>query len=263
MLTRIDVETAGSEAKEINCNKVFSSRLTLRKFNRYAMSYCINRRAVPSSFEKSVTQKPTSIKSALSWLILAAILSSTFLTLLASFLTPDTNMIASTISDVAAGPFDWVQDMGLYILSAALCVLAYGMHKLDEKRWHWKAGVVTMLVMAAAITIMGGYEQYGDGNSRGLVIHGYLVYTFGGAFCAALLLSIPALIQRDYRWLPLNILYLLTWSAVSVYYYSMGTGWDGLVERLLGLGYLAWLGLLVLSPCGRTLGRDDASCSNG
>lgn len=180
----------------------------------------------------------------ISWLALGCIAISVVLTIVASLLTNDANMVASTISDVAAGPYDWVQDLGLYILSVGLCGLAYSMLHLPACQWHWRAAVTTLPIMALSVTVMGFYQEYGDGDNESGVIHVYFVYMFGASFLALLLLSIPSLMRHNSWWRPLNLTWFCVWLAVAIYYFKMGTGWDGLVERGLGLAYLAWMFLL-------------------
>jgi hypothetical protein len=169
---------------------------------------------------------------------------ATLLTIVGSLLTPDANMVANTISNVAAGPYDWVQDIGFYILSAGLCALAYGMAHLPSTRWYWHGAVAMLPIMAIAVTVMGVYQEYGDGDNESGEIHMYLVYVFGGSFLALLLLSIPGLMRHNSWWRPLNLTWFCVWLAVAIYYFNMSTGWDGLVERGLGLAYLAWMFLL-------------------
>lgn len=178
------------------------------------------------------------------WFAVFCIAMSTLLTVAASLLTPNTNMVANTISNVAAGPYDWVQDAGFYVLSAGLCALAYGMYDLHTSRWHWLAAIATLPTMAVAVTVMGFYQEYGDGDNESGEIHIYLVYAFGISFLALLLLSIPHLREHHPWWRPLNLSWLVLWTAGACYYFKMGTDYDGLVERALGLAYLAWMLLL-------------------
>lgn len=182
----------------------------------------------------------------IAWLTVACVGISIVLTLVASVLTPDANMIASTISDVAAGPYDWVQDLAFYILAFALLAMAYAMAQFSSTAWHWRAAIATMPIMAFAVVVMGFYQEYGDGDSNqdGIVIHIYLVYLFGLAFLSLVLLSTPTLASRHRWWWPLNLVFFTIWTALTVYYFSMGTQWDGLVERIIGLAYLGWLFLL-------------------
>lgn len=179
----------------------------------------------------------------IAWLTVACIGISIVLTLVASALTPDANMISSTISDVAAGPYDWVQDLAFYILAFALLALAYGMSQLSSSTWHWRIAISTMPIMAIAVVVMGFYQEYGDGdsNQKGVVIHTYLVYAFGLGFLTLVALSTPTLASRHSWWRPFNIVFFILWTALAVYYFNMSTGWDGLVERVLGLAYLGWL----------------------
>lgn len=178
------------------------------------------------------------------WFAVVCIAMATLLTFVGSLLTPDANMVADTISDVAAGPYDWVQDAGFYILSAGLCALAYGMNHMHTRRWHWRGAIATLPTMAVAVTTMGLYQEYGDGDHEWGEIHIYLVYLFGFSFLALLLLSIPHLMEHNRWWRPVNLGWFVLWTGGAAYYFSMGTGYDGLVERALGIAYLAWMFLL-------------------
>ena len=180
------------------------------------------------------------------WMSVVCVGISIVLTLVAPVLTPDANMITSTISDVAAGPYDWVQDLAFYIVAFALFGLMYGMWRMSASSWHWHGAMATLPIMAIAIVIMACYQEYGDGDSNrnGLVIHTYLVYIFGIAFLSLVALSTPTLASRHGWWRPLNISFFVIWTSATAYYFNMSTAWDGLVERIIGLAYLGWLFLL-------------------
>lgn len=71
-----------------------------------------------------------------------------------------------------------------------------------------------------------------------------LVYAFGISFLALLLLSTPHLTEHNGWWRPVNLSWFVLWIAGACYYFNMGTDYDGLVERVLGFAYLAWMFLL-------------------
>lgn len=197
------------------------------------------------------------------WFAVFCMALATLLTLVASLLTPDANMVANTISDVAAGPYDWVQDAGFYVLSAGLCALAYGMYDMHTRQWHWRMAIATLPTMAVAVTVMGFYQEYGDGDHEWGEIHIYLVYTFGFSFLALLLLSIPHLVTHNSWWRLVNLWWIAIWTAGAIFYFNMATGYDGLVERTLGFAYLAWMFLLAWRLAiegGSPWGKQAAAC---
>ncbi|MFD0918024.1 DUF998 domain-containing protein [Pseudahrensia aquimaris] len=176
--------------------------------------------------------------AALIGLAIAFVLSA-----LAPLMTPNSNAVADTISDVAAGPFDWVQDAALHIEALALAALAIAMFVGVGRGLCWKLACMMLLAMAAALMLMASVERYSKDAPQGIVIHSYLVYTYGFAFIALLLTTLPVLRRWNSFWVALNLIGGVAWIAVAVFYFNMGTGWDGLVERLLGTLQFGWVAL--------------------
>ncbi len=99
-------------------------------------------------------------------------------------------LAADTISDMAAGEYDLLADLGLYAFVLGVLAATAGLLRWRIDRKDWKIGAALLVVYAAAVTLIAAYEAYSTGD--GPVIHIYLVYTLGVAFPLAALLTAGA-----------------------------------------------------------------------
>ncbi len=175
------------------------------------------------------------------WLLVIGILTAGIANIIATLLAPNTGLVADTISDVAAGPYDWIQDVGFYILAAGLLATSYALWRMADEWTTWKLCALALLAMAVSLVLIAAIHEYGDGDQQDAVVHYYAVYTHGIAFCALLVLSIPRLQTGHSGWIALNISVLIIWFGGSVYFFNMGTQVDGLVERALAALQGVWL----------------------
>ena len=144
---------------------------------------------------------------------------------------PDHDFVADTISDLGAGRYEFIADIGIYAFSAALvaCALGASHAHLGGDRWSWAVGWLALL--ALIVFLVGARNEYGDGDDEGFVIHSYLVYALGAGFAA-----IPWMMSRGagimgrgwrvaMRWCA------VLWAVAAPVFFVMPTGWDGLWER--------------------------------
>lgn len=96
---------------------------------------------------------------------------------------------------------------------------------------------------------MGARNEYGDGDNEGVVIHIYLVYMLGALFTI-----VPATMTSGLRrvapWAArAMIAFGAVWVVLAPIFLTMGTRWDGLVERIMGLaaaGVITVLSLIAI-----------------
>jgi len=164
--------------------------------------------------------------------------------LIADFVVPDHDWIADTISDLGAGRYEFIVDIGIYAFSAALvaCALLCAHVHLGGARW--SAGTIGLAALALIVFLVGARNEYGDNDSDGVVIHIYLVYALG-----LLMLLIPWLLSHGLEGTApeqgkaLRVISLL-WLISAPPFFFLPTGIDGLYERYLGLIAMAMVVLL-------------------
>lgn len=91
------------------------------------------------------------------------------------FLTPGYNPVAQTISELGAGPHHEVQDAGIALFAAG--VFALGVAFILRSKDGWRSWLVraAFVILAIDICLIAFWNEYGDGEPGGLVIHKYLV----------------------------------------------------------------------------------------
>jgi len=153
--------------------------------------------------------------------------------LIADIVVPNHDWIADTVSDLGAGEFEYIVDIGLYAFSAtllALALLAAHIH-LGESRWSIAVGGLG--VQALVVFLVGARNEYGDADSDGFVIHTNLVYLF-----ACLFTLIPWLMAKDAGKIDVRYGYwlrasALVWLILSPWFFVLPDGIDGAYERFL------------------------------
>ena len=163
----------------------------------------------------------------------------------APYFVPHHDSIADTISDLGAGKYEWIVDVGLYGYACGLACLAVGAaHMHPGGDVGWTAGLLILLVLALLVTVIGARNEYGDGDSDGVVVHIYLVYALGAGFAAA-----PFAMASQARGrlaLAFRVLGGL-WILAAPVFFFLPTGVDGIYERGLGILALGWSSCLALA----------------
>ncbi|WP_299417727.1 DUF998 domain-containing protein [uncultured Sulfitobacter sp.] len=161
----------------------------------------------------------------------AAFVTSIFI---ADFIVPDHDWMADTISDLGAGKYEFIVDIGIYAFSGALISIALLSAHLHLGGKRWSVGVVGFAVLGLIVFLVGARNEYGDSDNEGIVIHRYLVYAIG-----ALLMALPLLmmdgakrISDIYR--PVFIAIAVVWTVSAPVFFFLPDGIDGIYERYLG-----------------------------
>ncbi|WP_292292003.1 DUF998 domain-containing protein [Marivita sp.] len=159
--------------------------------------------------------------------------------LIADFVVPEHDWIADTISDLGAGRFEYIVDIGLYSLSASFIALALLAAHVHMGGWGWSVGIVGLAVLGLVVFLVGARNEYGDSDNDGWVIHSYLVYLLG-----LLMALIPALLHSGARRASATygnclVAVGVMWTISAPWFFFLPTTVDGLYERYLGLIALA------------------------
>ncbi|APG49024.1 hypothetical protein PhaeoP97_03673 (plasmid) [Phaeobacter porticola] len=114
--------------------------------------------------------------------------------LIADQIVPDHDWIADTISDLGAGEYEFIVDIGIYAFAAALISLSLLAAHVHMGGWEWSLGTVGLALLGLIVFLVGARDEYGDSDQEGVVIHIYLVYALG-----ALIAAIPVLMAKGVR----------------------------------------------------------------
>ena len=148
------------------------------------------------------------------------------------------SLTADTISNMAAGNYDLLADLGLYAFVIGVIATTAGLLRWRIDRTDWKAGAAMLVIFAAAIVLVAGYEAYSTGD--GPVIHIYLVYALGIAFPLAVLLTAGQIYEIDKRVGAACYVLGAAFAIMGPGLFMMPTAWDGLYERFLAFLMVAW-----------------------
>ncbi len=155
--------------------------------------------------------------------------------LIADVVVPNHDAVADTISDLGAGRYEFIVDIGIYAYSAALICCAVGAAHAHLGGRGWTLGIFGLIVAGLIVFLIGARNEYGDSDSEGVVIHIYLVGVIGAIF-AVIPWSMSqgvARVSRRLAWVCRGV--TLLWVPLAPAFFFLPTGIDGLFERGLGL----------------------------
>lgn len=180
-------------------------------------------------------QEKAALMSALGWCAVAGCVIFAVTILIADFAVPDHDWMADTISDLGAGRYEFIVDIGIYAFSASLVSIALLAAHVHLGDGGWSFGVVGFALFGLIVFLVGARNEYGDNDAEGVVIHVYLVYVIG-----ALMAALPWAMAdgagrtgRAYR--PALIGISILWTLSSPVFFFLPDGYDGIYERYLGL----------------------------
>lgn len=157
-----------------------------------------------------------------------------------SMVVPNHDWVSDTVSDLAAGRYEIIQDVALYGYAVGLAALALGTAHLHGGGARWSGLTLALMLIAICVIVIGARNEYGDGDNEGIVIHIYIVYAMGALFVATF--SLAALVTRDMApWFAkVSWAAAAFWSLGAPVFFMMPTAYDGAWERLLGLVSVLW-----------------------
>lgn len=150
-------------------------------------------------------------------------------------LASDYNWVSDTISDLAAGDWDIVKDVALHGFASGLFAVSLAAAHAHLGGVGWSIGVISFAILTALVLVVGARNEYGDGDSDGVVIHIYLVYGIGALFTLAPLCMASAM-GKHHAWAQRTLIGLaIAWAILCPIFLLVPTAIDGLLERTLGL----------------------------
>ncbi|WP_254695682.1 DUF998 domain-containing protein [Leisingera sp. NJS204] len=162
----------------------------------------------------------------------------------ADFIVPDHDWIADTISDLGAGKYEFIVDIGIYAFSGSLISVALLAAHVHMGGWGWSCGIIGLALLGLIVFLVGARNEYGDNDSDGVVIHIYLVYALG-----LLMAIIPWLMSqgaaragRYYGQVLVGI--SIVWAISAPVFFFLPDEIDGIYERYLGLIAFAFVFVL-------------------
>lgn len=172
---------------------------------------------------------------------LAAVLSN----IIGSALVPGHDWVANTISDLAAGRYEIIQDLGLYAFAGSLLACGLGTAHIHPGTNRWTGGVLALAIMAALVTVIGARNEYGDDDAVATWgVHLGMVYALMLLFVATALVMAPGLSRLSPGHRTGSLICAGLFVAGALAYFLSPTGYDGLVERMLVLVAVAWVVLI-------------------
>ena len=189
-------------------------------------------------------QTHPALVTALAWYALLGCAIFAVSILIADVVVPDHDWIADTISDLGAGRYEFIVDIGIYAFSAALIAVALLAAHVHLGGWRWSAGLIGFAVLGLIVFLVGARNEYGDQDQDGVVIHIYLVYALG-----LMLAVLPWAMaegadridrRRGHALRGLSIL----WAVSAPVFFFLPDTVDGIYERYLGLIAFAVTGVI-------------------
>jgi len=154
--------------------------------------------------------------------------------LIADFVVPNHDWIADTISDLGAGRYEFIVDIGLYAFSAALIGLAVLAAHVHLGAWDWSVGIIALIIFGLLVFLIGARNEYGDNDSDGWVIHIYLVYALGVTMTVACFALARGAARASPRYRTILIATGIIWVVSAPVFFFLTTDIDGIYERYLG-----------------------------
>lgn len=91
------------------------------------------------------------------------------------FLVPGYNPIRQTISELGAGHYHWLMDGGILAFVVGMFALAGAIFVKSPGGWRAWATPGALIALGATAALIALWNEYGDREPGGLVIHQYLV----------------------------------------------------------------------------------------
>ncbi|MFL4468607.1 DUF998 domain-containing protein [Tateyamaria armeniaca] len=175
------------------------------------------------------------------WVAIAGTVALLLGNIIGSIVVPDHDWVADTVSDLAAGRYEIIQDVALYGFAGSLiaCAIAAAHLHLDGTRWN--IGIACLALLAMCVVVIGARNEYGDNDNEGIVVHIYVVYVLGILFAALFLAMARGLSSISRRYGVISSCCGALWIVGAPAFFFMPTGYDGAFERGLGVIAMVWV----------------------
>lgn len=172
---------------------------------------------------------------ALGWCAILGCIAFAGSVLIADFVVPEHDWIADTISDLGAGRYEFIADIGLYAFSAALISVALLAAHVHLGGKGWSVGIVGLALLGLIVFLVGARNEYGDNDSEGVVIHIYLVYALGLLMAVIPWSMSNGASRADAHYGRILVSISALWTISAPIFFLLPDGIDGIYERYLGL----------------------------
>ncbi|MEM7687490.1 MAG: DUF998 domain-containing protein [Pseudomonadota bacterium] len=177
---------------------------------------------------------------AIGYMGLIASALSIALILFADLTVAGNDMVADTISAMAAGERYWYADAGIYALAFAFAVLGLGMAAVHPGGLFWSFATFGYTALGGLIFLIGFRNEYGDSDAEtGEVVHFSLVVILGIIMAITAWCSIRGTRELAQNLSARSITLASIWTIGAPAFFILPTGYDGLYERGLGLVAIA------------------------
>lgn len=164
--------------------------------------------------------------------------------LIADFVVPDHDWLADTISDLGAGQYEFIVDIGIYAFAGSLMAIALCAAHIHLGGPRWSIGLIGVGLLALIVFLIGARNEYGDNDDEGVVIHVYLVYALGLIMTLAPWLMSGGAYRVGRMYGNSLVAVSIVWTVSAPFFFFLPTAIDGIYERYLGLIAFAFLGVL-------------------
>ena len=170
------------------------------------------------------------------WAAIAASIVSIVTILIADFTVQSNDMIADTISAMAAGPEMWLAEIGIYAFAFALMATALGAAAGHPGGWSWSIATVGFVVLGVTVFLIGFRDEYGDGDfDPAETVHIELVYTLAATAAVTTFLASRGTKPIHEKYGTILLTLAIAWTIMAPVFVFLPTAYDGLYERFLAL----------------------------
>ena len=155
--------------------------------------------------------------------------------LIADQVVPDHDWIGDTISDLGAGRYEFIVDIGIYCFSASLIAVSLLAAHVHLGGWEWSVGTIGFAALGLIVFLVGARNEYGDADSDGWVIHIYLVYGIGLLMAVSLACMVSGAKMAGAIYGQVLTAIAVIWTVSAPVFFFLPTTIDGIYERYLGL----------------------------
>jgi hypothetical protein len=154
---------------------------------------------------------------------------------------PNKDFVHDTISSLAAGRYDWIQDIGLAWIAIGMIAVGFALYRWRLGGLAWKLGSGLLTALAVTILLITVREKYAKLIPHGLVIHQSLVYTTGIVFACIALLTARGFMRVKRRWMHFSVVTAGVWIVAAPLLAIIPDKWEGAYERSVALLMVLWL----------------------
>ncbi len=167
--------------------------------------------------------------------------------LIAASASPGYSLVKNSISSLALTPIGWAQTIGFLALGLLIEIFTAGLlFNIKRARW-FHLGIAVFVFFGFGMLLIGAFSTDPVGAARTIEgrIHGLAATANFSLFAVAVLAFTPSF-KYDPNWQPLRCYSLVTCAlavvlGVILRFFEDGSGWFGLVERVLVLNMVIWV----------------------